>query len=102
MRTLVFGAGPLGCLYAHILFQAGKDVTLLARGERFDFIKANGLLLIDEITGARASSRVQVVDELKSDDKYDLVVVLIRKNKLSPVFDITSKGTNVDIQIEHK
>jgi ketopantoate reductase len=33
MKTLVFGAGPLGSLYACILHKAGNDVTILARGE---------------------------------------------------------------------
>ena len=31
MKTLVLGAGPLGCLYTHRLVHKGNDVTLLAR-----------------------------------------------------------------------
>lgn len=95
MRALVFGAGPLGCLYTHLLSQAGKDVTILARGQRYDFIKANGLVLVDELTGAREASKVQVVDELKGDDEYNLVVVLIRKNKLPPVFEVLRANANI-------
>jgi 2-dehydropantoate 2-reductase len=85
MKTLILGAGPLGCLYAHRLLHAGNDVTLLARGQRYDWIQANGLVLVDEITGARETSRVQVVDALGPEDQYDLVIVLIRKNRLLPV-----------------
>ena len=95
MKTLIFGAGPLGCLYAHLLSQAGKDVTILARGQRYDFIKANGLIVVNEITGARGASKVHVVDELKGDDDYDLVVVLIRKNKLPPVFEVLRANAHV-------
>lgn len=95
MKTLVFGAGPLSSLYSHILSQAGRDVTILARGKRYDFIKANGLVLVDEITGARGASKVQVVDELNSDDDYDLVIVLIRKNKLLPVFEVLRANLNI-------
>lgn len=95
MRTLVFGAGPLGCLYAHLLGQARTDVTILARGQRYDFIKANGLVVVNEITGARAASKVHVVDELKGDDDYDLMVVLIRKNRLPPVFEILRANTHI-------
>ncbi len=95
MRTLVFGAGPLGCLYAHLFGQAGKDVTILARGQRYDFIKANGLVVVDEIAGARGVSKIQIVDELKGDDDYDLVVVLIRKNKLPPVFEVLRANANI-------
>lgn len=32
MKILVYGAGVLGCNLARNLFRAGKDVTLLARG----------------------------------------------------------------------
>jgi 2-dehydropantoate 2-reductase len=95
MRILVLGAGPLGCLYTHLLSQAGKDVTLLARGRRYDWIKANGLVLLDEFTSIRATSVVPVVDELKEDDEYELVIVLIRKNKLAPVFDILAANGKI-------
>jgi 2-dehydropantoate 2-reductase len=95
MRTLFFGAGPLGCLYTHLLHQAGKDVKILARDQRFDWIKANGLVLVNELTGARQTSRVEVLDELKLEDEYDLVVVLVRKNKLSPVFQVLAANANI-------
>jgi 2-dehydropantoate 2-reductase len=85
MKTLVLGAGPLGCLYTHRLVHKGNDVTLLARGQRYDWIQDNGLVLVDEMTGARETSRVQVVDALGPEDQYDLVIVLIRKNRLPPV-----------------
>ena len=95
MRTLVFGAGPLGCLYAHRLHQAGKDVTILARGQRYDWIQANGLVLVDEMTGAREESSARVVDELRPEDEYDLAIVLIRKNKLSPIFKTLAANARV-------
>jgi 2-dehydropantoate 2-reductase len=92
---LVFGAGPLGSLFAHRLAQAGKDVTILARGQRHGSIEANGLELIDEITGEREKSRPLVVDALRTEDEYDLVVVLIRKNRLSPVFPILAASSKI-------
>ena len=60
MKILIYGAGPLGSLYAHRLIQAGKDVTILARGQRYDRIQANGLALVDEMTGAKEESCAQV------------------------------------------
>ena len=95
MKTLIYGAGPLSSLYAHRLIQAGKDVTILARGQRYDRIRANGLALVDEMTGAKEESSAQVVDELRPEDEYDLVIVLIRKNKLSPVFKILAANAHV-------
>ena len=95
MKTLIYGAGPLGTLYAHRLFQAGTDVTILARGQRYERIKADGLTLVDEMTGAKEKSGAQVVDELRGEDEYDLVIVLIRKNKLLPVFKILAAKTRI-------
>jgi 2-dehydropantoate 2-reductase len=90
MKTLIFGAGPLGSLYAHILHEAGKDVRILARNKRYEYIKNSGTVLVDEFTGERKTSPVPVVDSISGDDTYDLVIVLIRKNKLHPVFQILS------------
>jgi len=95
VKTLIYGAGPLGSLYAHLLHQAGKDVTILARNKRYDFIKENGVVLINEFTGEKEPSRVRVVDKLAEEDAYDLVLVLIRKNKLLPIFQVLSRSKNV-------
>ena len=40
-------------------------------------------------------SPVKVVNNLSADDAYDLVVVLIRKNNLHPIFDRLKKTRNV-------
>lgn len=95
MRILFFGAGPLGSVYAHLLHENGGDVTVLCRGERYDWLKENGLVLVNELTGQKGLSRINVVNELKPDDEYDLVIVLIRKNKLLPVFDILASSPGV-------
>ncbi|NIS10251.1 MAG: hypothetical protein GWO07_16230 [Candidatus Dadabacteria bacterium] len=86
----------MGSLYAHIMCQAGKDVTILARGKRYKFIKTKGLKLVNEITGVREASKIRVVNELKEDDEYDLVVVLIRKKKLLPVFEVLRTNSNIN------
>ena len=95
MKTLIYGAGPLGSLYAHRLIQAGNDVTILARGQRYERLKAEGLALVDEMTGAREESSARVVDELRPEDEYDLVIVLIRKNKLLPIFKTLAANAHV-------
>ncbi|MCP5038059.1 MAG: ketopantoate reductase family protein, partial [Rhodobacteraceae bacterium] len=45
MKILFFGAGPIGSVYAHLLHDAGGDVAVLARGDRHDWLKENGLVL---------------------------------------------------------
>lgn len=95
MKTLIFGAGPLGCVYAHLLYQAGKDVTILARDKKYDSIKEHGVAVVNAFTGVRTVSRMNVVDRLEEEDAYDLVVVLIRRNKLLPVFQILRGNGNI-------
>jgi len=95
MKTLFFGAGPLGSVYAHLLHEAGVNVTVLARGERHDWIRENGLVVQNELTGQQGRSRVGVVNELKPNDEYDLAIVLIRRNKLAPVFKVLAARPGV-------
>ena len=47
MRTLVFGAGNLGSVYAHLLYKAGRDVTLLARGNS-SILRSNAAKMIEK------------------------------------------------------
>ena len=50
MKILVYGAGVLGCNLARDLFHAGKDVTLLARGNWAEEIRKNGLRIKDQFS----------------------------------------------------
>ena len=45
MKILVYGAGVLGCNLARNLFHAGKDVTLLARGNQEERTADQGSIL---------------------------------------------------------
>ena len=92
MKTLIFGAGPIGSVSAYLLHKAGKDVTILARNKHFDFIKENGVVLVNEFTGKRDAAKVKVVDKLDEKEVYDLVVVAIRKNKIQPVLPVLSRN----------
>lgn len=50
MKILVYCAGVLGCNLARNLFHAGKDVTLLARGNWAEEIRKNGLRIKDQFS----------------------------------------------------
>lgn len=88
MKTLFFGAGPLGILYAHRLHESGADVTILARGATFERINSRDLSLVNGFTGEKAVPGYEVIDQLSKDDSYDLVVVLVRKNKIASVLQV--------------
>ena len=87
MKFLVFGAGVLGCNLANNLFRAGKDVTLLARGTWANEIKTNGLKIKDKFSLCVRVSRIPVVTELKPEDSYDVIFVVVRYTQIESILD---------------
>ena len=87
MKILVFGAGVLGCNLARNLFRAGKDVTLLARGNRANEIKSGGLKIKDKFSPRVSVSRIPVATELKPEDSYDVIFVVVRYTQIESVLD---------------
>jgi ketopantoate reductase len=79
-KILVYGAGPLGSLFAARLQQGGNDVSILARGQRLAELREHGIELVDVMTGEQTVTPVNVVERLDPDDAYDLLLVIMRKN----------------------
>ena len=91
---LVYGAGPLGSLFAARLQQGGNHVSLLARGQRMADLHKHGVVLEDVWTGERTVTRVNLIGELAPDGAadrgrpYDLVLVVMRKNNVIDILPI--------------
>lgn len=83
MRVLVYGAGVLGSLYAAKLKESGVDVTILARGRRFQFICENGIVLADAYSEQRSAREIPVIDRLEPAAQWDLIIVLVRKHQIA-------------------
>ena len=62
MRILIYGAVNIGCLYAAKLTQSGQDVTVLARGDRYNTLREHGVTLEDGVSGESTTTAVPVVD----------------------------------------
>ena len=87
MRILIVGAGVLGCNLARNLFRAGKDVSLLARGNWAEEIKKNGLRIKDKFSVRTSVSSIPVVTELAPDAQYDVIFVVLRYTQIDSVLD---------------
>lgn len=61
------------------LMEAGIDVTLLARSDRFRSLQDKGLQYNDK--GIVRSVPVKVIDSLENDDVYDYIFVTVRYDK---------------------
>ncbi|MFL7807606.1 MAG: ketopantoate reductase family protein [Anaerolineae bacterium] len=98
MKVLVYGAGPLGSLFAARLQQGGHDVSILARGQRLAELREHGIVLQDVQTKERSVTLVNVVEALAPDAAYDLVLVIMRKNhalQILPVLAANGHTPNV-------
>ncbi len=94
----MYGAGPLGSLFAARLQEGGNEVSILARGQRLADLREHGIVLQDAVTQQRTVTRVNVVEELAPGDAYDLVLVIMRKNhalKILPVLAANEHTPNV-------
>ena len=95
MKTLIYGAGPIGQYYAFHLHQAGKDVTILARNKTYDLLKAQGIVLRDGYTDKKLCARVKVIDVLDREDRYDLVLVAMQKRNRMSICPILAENRNL-------
>jgi 2-dehydropantoate 2-reductase len=88
MKILVYGAGVLGSIFAARLHKGGHNVSLLARGQRLSDLREHGLVLVDDLKGECQVYHVKLVEGLATDDAYDLVLVIMRKNQVATVLPI--------------
>jgi len=95
MKILVLGAGPLGSLLAARLFQGGHETSLLARGKRLDDLREHGVVLRQWETEELETVSVRLVTAIKPEDAYDLVIVVMRKNKALKLLPVLSKNKKV-------
>ena len=97
MRILVYGAGVLGCNLARNLLRAGRDVTLLARGKWAEEIRRNGLRIKDKLSLRVSVSRIPVVTELKPEEIYDVIFVVLRYTQLDSALDTLRENQTKNI-----
>jgi 2-dehydropantoate 2-reductase len=89
-----YGAGNIGSLYAAKLKDAGHHVTILARGVRFSEIRECGILLQDFHSGQKSTTRIEAVERLGRDDAYDLVLVILPRNRVNEVLPVLAANRN--------
>lgn len=95
MRTLIYGTGPIGRWLALRLHREGMDVTLLARGPTYGTLAERGVEVVDGLTGRRTSGRVRLANRLDAEDRYDLVVVALRKSARLPVCSVLARNPHL-------
>jgi len=83
MRICIFGAGAVGGFVGGMFAAAGHEVSLLARGQHLEALRANGLTV--ETGGGRLASRPRVSDRPADLGVQDCVVVAVKGPALAAV-----------------
>jgi 2-dehydropantoate 2-reductase len=80
-RVLVFGAGVIGSYLAHVLLEAGNHVTVLAREERADSLRKNGLVIEHHLQRRTTRDTVEAVTDVKG-RSFDAAFVVMPCHRL--------------------
>lgn len=94
-KILIYGVGPFGSLFAERLAEAGHSVSLLDHEERQQELKTYGVVTENTETGKQTVTHLPVVDRLSEEDFYDLVIVPMRKNRVSEILPVLAANKNV-------
>jgi 2-dehydropantoate 2-reductase len=85
MKILIYGAGVIGSVYAAKLHNAGCDITVLARGERYDTLAKHGVIIRDTLTGLDLIRHIPLTRQLLPNDFYDLIIITVRLDQIDSV-----------------
>jgi 2-dehydropantoate 2-reductase len=90
MKYLIVGAGAIGSCLAGFLTQAGKDVTLIARGESLTAIQEKGLT-VRTSTGEEFVAPVRAIDGDLYNETPDVVIVCVKSYSLESIYPLLDR-----------
>ncbi len=82
MKYLIIGAGGTGGVTGYYMKKAGKDVTLIARGEQLRKIQEQGLTLEKMWDGSEENIRISATDMEHYTDNPDVIFVCVKSYSL--------------------
>ncbi len=80
-KVLLFGAGVIGAYLAHVLIQAGNEVTILAREERAKSLNQNGLVIKHHLQRTTTKDPVEAVTDVGG-RSFDAAFVVMPYHKI--------------------
>lgn len=102
MKYLVIGAGGTGGSIGAFMTEAGKDVTLIARGEHLKRMQENGLKMETTVKGNYTVDPIKATDMEHYDEKPDVIFVCVKGYSLEdtiPFIQKVSKENTIVIPI---
>ena len=77
MKILIYGVGGIGGFIGSRLVDENINLTFMARGKRFDFLKKNGLILKSS-QGNTLVRKIHVINTIDSNSKYDYIFSTVK------------------------
>ena len=96
-RIIVIGAGVNGSLCAVGLYNAGIDVTVLARGKRYEELRDKGIIIENLLNHKRSTTKIPVINTLEPDDVYDYVLVVVRKSQVTDLLPVLAQNRSANV-----
>lgn len=94
MKYLILGAGAVGCCLGAYLTQAGNNVTLLARGKRYEALLDDGLTLDKPSGTVHLHPNVQTTEDYS--ETPDVIFVCVKGYSLDSVLPFLQKTAGRD------
>jgi len=96
-RILVIGAGVNGSVCATSLNKAGINVTVLARGPRYEDLRNEGIIIENSLTHERSVTKVPVINTLGLEDAYDYILVIVRQDQIASLLPVLAGNRSPNI-----
>ena len=99
MKYLIIGAGGTGGTTAAKLAQAGKQVTLLARGKNLKTLRENGITIRHLWDGTSVTTAIHAVSEeeylsLPGSERADVILVCVKGYSLPSILPFLQKAAS--------
>lgn len=92
LKYLIIGAGATGTCIAGFLTDAGKDVTLIARGRNLKAIQEKGIRIRRE--DAERRTKVRAVPEEEYQEKADIIFLCVKGYSVEETYPLIRKAAD--------
>lgn len=96
LKYLVIGAGGTGGSIGAYMTEAGKDVTLIARGEHLKQMKEHGLCMETTAKGNYTVQPIKAVDMEHYEEQPDVIFVCVKGYSLEETFPFIRRVAGAD------
>ena len=94
MNILIYGVGGIGGFLGSKLIDESINLTFMARGKRYDFLKKNGLFLKSSL-GNSSVKKIHVINKIDPDSRFDYIFSTVKlydfDNSLEEILSLKNK-----------